>query len=340
MTDAVAARFWAARSVFAGGAPAPSPLRFALAARSPTEGAAVGRQPALLPLRPALGVTGMPALRMPLLLDATGLGEATPKGWAAAARGASVAGAAIMVTPEQARARATVLKPSGVPLILRVSPGDALTPEAAGAAAAIGADLASPSGSPAVLAPDALPGLVEALRAVTEYRAPVFLIAAPGRVPAHRALQALASAGARGLCVAEPHGPHSYPPAALFGHAAVGRGAGAPMRSFVLSSEITDGPSLACALAAGHGLAASPFPLRVAFAEESATDADWKATGDRLAAALRVMGDDAQRASCQAGAADPRDLTFDHLRALNYDAAALSGARLAGFDERLPWWAH
>jgi hypothetical protein len=50
--------------------------------------------------------------------------------------------------------------------------------------------------------------------------------------------------------------------------------------------------------------------------------------------------DDAQRAAAQAGVRDPRDLTFEHLRALTYDAAALSGARLAGFDERLPWWAH
>jgi len=30
----------------------------------------------------------------------------------------------------------------------------------------------------------------------------------------------------------------------------------------------------------------------------------------------------------------------ENLRALTYDAAALSGIKLAGYDERLPWWAH
>jgi hypothetical protein len=340
VTDPASARFWAGRSVFGAGEERPPTVPFALCPADPLDGAAVGRAPSVLPARAALGIKGMPLLRMPFVLDATSMSEGAARSWAASARGASAAGAALLVTPDQAKARSTVLKASGVPLLLRVAPGDALTPEVANSAAALGLALASESGAPAVMAQDALPGLVEAARALTEYRAPVFFIAAPGRVPARGALRAAAASGVRALCLAAPAGPARFPMAALVGYGSAGRGGDPPMPAFIVSDEVGDGLALACALAAGSGLAGSGFPLRVAAAEESATDADWKATGDRLAAALRAVWEDAQRASAHAGVADPRDLTFEHLRALTYDAAALSGARLSGFDERLPWWAH
>jgi hypothetical protein len=248
-------------------------------------------------------------------------------------------GAGLLVSPAQAEERTALLKAAGAPVFLQVRPGDALRPEAAAAAAAIGIAAAGEGGAPAVRAPDALPGLIEAFRAVTEYRAPVFLVAGPGRVPAGRALEAAVRAGVRALCVSDGAGS-PFPFAALVGQAAPARGADPALPSFVASEDVSDGHALACALAVGGGLAASAFPVRVALAEEAATDADWKGIGDRLALALRVLWEDAQRASRRVGVPDPRDLTFGHLRALTYDAAALSGARLAGYEERLPWWAH
>src|SRR6185295_15950704 len=120
-------------------------------------------------------------------------------------------------------------------------PGYALTPELANSAAAIAVALSSDGGAPAVMAPDALPGLVEAARAITEYRAPVFLVAAPGRVPPRAALRAAAASGVRALCLAAPAGPHRFPLAALVGHASPARAFEPPLPAFVLSDELFDG---------------------------------------------------------------------------------------------------
>ncbi len=337
MTDAkAAANFWAGQSIFrAGGNHEAARLPFALVARGPSSGRDLGAGPTTLPARAALSLKGLPPARMPLLLDATPSLEGTSKGWAAAARGAAGAGAPLLVTPAQLKAHETLLKASGVPLFLRVAPGDALTPEIAGASAALVVSLSSPRGAPAVLADDGLPGLVEAMRAITQYRAPVLLLAGPGRMPSSQGRAAVAGAGAQGVALLEGSGPGRLPVAALVGLAISARDF--LPAAFLCLDDLTDGAALACALAAGGGFAASSFPLRHTLAEEAATDADWKATGDRLASALRVMWQDAQRASAGAGVRDPRDLGVENLRALTYDDAALSGLPLAGYEGRLPW---
>jgi len=283
---------------------------------------------------------GAPAVRFPLVLDAAPAGEGSTKGWAAAARGAAAAGAPLMVTPAQLKARGSVLKASGVPLLVRFAPGDALSPEIAASSGALLLALSSDEGAPAVLAPGALPALIEALRAVTEYRAPVALLAHPGRIPRRADLAAAAAAGACALGLHAGSGASFLPLPALLGTAQSARGAGGIASTFLITDEITDGVALAFALACGGGVCASAFPLRLALLEEALTDADWKSTGDRLGTALRVLWHDAQRASAAVGVRDPRDLSPENLRALTYDAAALSGVPLAGFDARLPWWAH
>jgi hypothetical protein len=337
MDPKAAASFWAGESVFHPGRAAElGRPPFALVARGPSSGRDLGAGPAALPGRPALPLKGFPLARMPLLLDATPSGEATSsKGWAAAARGAAGAGAPLLVTPAQLKAREGLLKAAGVPLFLRVTPGEALTPEVAGASAALVVSLSSSRGAPAVLADDGVPGLVEAMRAITQYRAPVLLLAGPGRLPSLQGLAAAADAGAQGVALVEGSGPGRLPLPALVGLAAFARGA-LPC-AFLCLDDLCEGATLALALAAGGGFAASSFPLRHTLAEEAATDADWKATGDRLALALRVMWDDAKQASAGAGVRDPRDLGVENLRALTYDAAALSGLPLAGYEARLPW---
>jgi len=333
-----AARLWAGLSAFAPGAE-PHGLPFALAPSGPTAGADVGRQPYALPSRPLLGGRGAPALRVPVLLDATGTPLADTKVWAALGRGASAGGAALLVSHVQLKERETVLKAAGVPLVLCAAPGDPLTPELLAPCAAVAASLGAPYGAPALPSEEALPGLVEALRALTGYRAPVLLLAPPGRAPGAVALRAAAASGALGVGLLEGEGPDALPFAALAGEAQRVR-ARATVPAFLVTDSATDGVALAVAMAAGAGLLATALPVRLAAEAERATDADWKATGDRLGALLRVLWQDAQRAAAAAGVKDPRDLGPENLRALSYDAAALSGARLSGYGERLPWWTH
>mgnify|MGYP000394666343 CR=1 FL=1 len=333
-----AARLWAGESAFAAGG-SPHGLPFALVPSGPTAGGDVGRAPSALSARPLLGGKGAPALRVPIMLDTTQAPLPDAKVWAALCRGASAAGAALLVSPHQLKERETVLKAAGVPLILCAAPGEALTPELAAHCGALAARLSGPQGAPALPSEEGLSGLVEALRALSGYKSPVLLLAPPGRVPSAVALRAAAGAGAIGVGLIEGEGPQAQPFAALAGDAHRVRARG-PLPAFLATDAVTDGVALALAMAAGAGLLATALPVRLAAEAERATDADWKATGERLGALLRTLWQDAQRAASAAGVKDPRDLGPDNLRALTYDAAALSGARLAGFGERLPWWTH
>ncbi len=333
-----AARLWAGESAFASGA-APHGLPFALLPVGPTAGRDVPQVPPALPARPMLGAKGAPPLRVPVLLDTTPLSLPEAKVWAALARGASAVGAGLLVSARQLKTHETVLKAAGVPLVLCAAPGEPLTPDLVAPCGALAALLAGPMGAPALPSEEGLAGLVEALRALSSYKAPVLLLVGPGRVPSAGALRAAGAAGAVGVGLQEGEGPQTLPFAALAGDAQRVRARGAAS-AFLVTDAVTDGVVLALAMAAGSGLVATSLPVRLAAEAERATEADWKATGDRLGTALRTLWQDAKRAAGAAGVKDPRDLGPDNLRALTYDAAALSGARLAGYGERLPWWTH
>lgn len=333
-----AACLWAGESAFAPGAP-PHGLPFALVPSSPTAGREAAGAPTSLPAGPLLGSKGALALRVPVLMDTTHTTLEEAKVWAALARGASAGGVGLLVSVGQLKARESLLKAAGVPLVLWAAPGEPLTPELVAPCGAIAAPAAGPQGAPALPSEEGLAGLVEALRALSGYKAAVLIMAGPGRAPSAAALRSAASAGAIGVGLQEGQGPQALPFAALAGEAQRVRGRG-PLPAFLMTDAVTDGVALAIAMAAGSGLVATTLPVRLAAEAERATDADWKATGDRLGTALRTLWADAQRAASAAGVRDPRHLGPDNLRASTYEAAALSGARLAGYGERLPWWTH
>jgi hypothetical protein len=306
-----AARFWAGASVFGPDgerAAGVESLSFALVPAGVGAGPEHSTVAGLVSPRPLLGLEGLPAVRTPLLLDATRI-QGSPKDWAAIGRGAASAGCALLVRPAQARERKDLLKASSAPFAVALLPDEPAFPDSFGGAVLVVVGLESLSGAPAVLDESALPALLEAARAAAGYRCPASLLLSPGRVPSSGALRAAAEGGAKAVLLAEGRGSARLPLSALAGSSA---------------------PA---------GLATS-LPLRLTVKAGEAAGADWKAVGDQLSHALRTLWEDAQRAAAFAGERDPRDLSRENLRALTYDAAALSGVKLAGFDERLPWWAH
>jgi hypothetical protein len=128
--------------------------------------------------------------------------------------------------------------------------------------------------------------------------------------------------------------------AALLGRAAHAQVASAALAPLLAVVDPPDGLTLCTLLAGGARSIISTGPVEAALRHEASFGGDWKGHGDTLAHALSTVWADACRAAHAVGCADPRDLTRDNLRALSYDGAALSGLRLAGFDERLPWWVH
>jgi hypothetical protein len=341
-SDAAAARLWSGASVFsaegerAGGA---EPLPFALVPSGVGAGAGHSAAVGFLAPRPLLGLEGVPAVRMPVLLDATRL-QGTPKDWAAFGRGAASAGCALLVRPSQSRERKDLLKASGAPFAVAVVPDEPAFPDSLAGAAVVVVACEGLSGAPCVLDESALPGLVEASRAAAGYRCPVLLLVAPGRVPSSGALRAVAEGGAKAVVLAEGRGPGRLPLAALAGSCASVTAASGELAVGLSTDGVADGVALAVALACAPGGLATSLPLRLAVKAGESAASDWKSVGDQLGHALRVLWEDAQRASAMAGQRDPRDLSRENLRALTYDAAALSGVKLAGFEERLPWWAH
>jgi hypothetical protein len=332
------ARFWAGTSVLAPGQAA-EPLPFALVPAGVGAGAELLPAPSSVPARPLFGSQGGPPVRIPLVLDASSL-EPSAKDWAAFGRGAAAAGAALMVSPAQSLDRKDLLKAAGLPLGIAIAPGEIAPPDALSIASFIVVLLEGPTGIPAVLDDAALAPLVEAARSATGYRSLAALTVPPGRVPSSAALRACAEAGAVALLVAEGRGPAALPFAAQAGSASSLRASADPLGVGMCSEKVCDGAALSLCLALAPAGLVTSMPLRLALNEAAAPTADWKGVGDQLANALRVLWEDAQRTASAAGVRDPRELTRENVRALTYDAAALSGAKLAGYDERLPWWAH
>jgi len=334
-------RFWRGRSALAeGDAGASRP--FAIVAAATGAGASSGAaDAAVAPApRPALGPEGGPGLAVPLALDASRLAEAPPKLWPALARAASATGCALVLSPDQLLARAELFRAARVATFLSVGPDSQATPGAARAAGGLLMRLASRGGAPAVLDGGALPGWVEACRALSGYQAPAAVSIPPGRRPPWRAIGEARAAGLAAVACEEGEGAAREPIAARVGRAAQAASAGGGVACLLGADEPPDGAELATLLAAGARTVVTPGPVEAALRHGGAFEGDWKALADALAHAVSTVWDDARRVARGAGCADPRDLGRDNLRALTYDAAALSGARLSGFDERLPWWVH
>jgi glutamate synthase domain-containing protein 2 len=67
---------------------------------------------------------------------------------------------------------------------------------------------------------------------------------------------------------------------------------------------------------------------------------DWKSAGQSLANYLAALNDEVKLLAASTGHTTLRGISPDDLRALTYDAAALTGVKLAGYERALPMWMH
>jgi glutamate synthase domain-containing protein 2 len=67
---------------------------------------------------------------------------------------------------------------------------------------------------------------------------------------------------------------------------------------------------------------------------------DWKTAGQSLANYLAALNDEVKLLTAATGHTSVRGLSTEDLRALTYDAAALTGVKLAGYERVLPMWMH
>jgi glutamate synthase domain-containing protein 2 len=67
---------------------------------------------------------------------------------------------------------------------------------------------------------------------------------------------------------------------------------------------------------------------------------DWKTAGKSLANYLAALTDEVKLLTAATGHTTVRGVSMDDLRALTYDAAALTGVKLAGYERALPMWMH
>jgi len=67
---------------------------------------------------------------------------------------------------------------------------------------------------------------------------------------------------------------------------------------------------------------------------------DWKSSGRNLANYLAALADEVKLLAASAGHTTLQGISMDDVRALTYDAAALTGAKLAGYERSLPMWMH
>lgn len=67
---------------------------------------------------------------------------------------------------------------------------------------------------------------------------------------------------------------------------------------------------------------------------------DWKAAGKSVANYINALADEVKLLAAATGHTNVRGATMDDLRALTYDAAALTGVKLAGYEKSLPMWMH
>ena len=67
---------------------------------------------------------------------------------------------------------------------------------------------------------------------------------------------------------------------------------------------------------------------------------DWKTAGRSVANYINALSDEIKLLAAACGHASIHSASDEDLRALTYDAAAITGLKLAGYDKSLPMWMH
>lgn len=67
---------------------------------------------------------------------------------------------------------------------------------------------------------------------------------------------------------------------------------------------------------------------------------NWKIAGKKLSNYVKATKKEVEFLLDYVGVDDIKDLNTNHIRALTYDAAAITGAKLIGYDRELPMWFH
>ncbi|MEM2901031.1 MAG: FMN-binding glutamate synthase family protein [Thermoplasmata archaeon] len=67
---------------------------------------------------------------------------------------------------------------------------------------------------------------------------------------------------------------------------------------------------------------------------------DWKTAGERIGRFISSITEELKLLCALSGHASVRELTNEDLRALTYDAAAITGIKLIGYDQQLPMWTY
>lgn len=67
---------------------------------------------------------------------------------------------------------------------------------------------------------------------------------------------------------------------------------------------------------------------------------DWRSVGDSIAKFIAILTEELRVLTALSGYSDISQIDDNNLRALNYDAAVLTGIKLIGYDKPLPLWEH
>jgi len=130
----------------------------------------------------------------------------------------------------------------------------------------------------------------------------------------------------------------------------------------LVSGGVTDGGQIFKALAMGADAVGVPEGARVAMGctEEAAGNChtgkchagiatldpkheaklDWKTAGKSLANYINALADEVKLLAAACGHNNIHSASVEDLRALTYDAASITGLKLAGYEKSLPMWMH
>ncbi len=319
-------------------------------------------------LRSPLGPgEGSRSVQLPIVLCDGSHGQLSPQARLAMLQAAARTGAALRLA-DPGPDLFDLARELQVPLWVVLGPRrPAATAEAARAAAVVELRLADVTLSgiverpvDAIDAKGSLSGEVAAVRALAP-TAEIWVGVGPGA--SQEALRAAASSGASGVLVhgrtrASPlrrwvAGPDA-PAAVSAARRAVGRARapeGSPAPLLAVGGGLKDGLEVAKALALGARLVVMSTAPRIAVGCElcggcgpgqcAPAPADgWRGQADRLTAYLSRVRAQAASALAQMGCVRAVDASLGMLEATTYDAAATTGAALAGYGEPLPMWLH
>lgn len=207
---------------------------------------------------------------------------------------------------------------------------------------------------------------IELMRELTEHRVPVIVRMGAARVYEEVKLAVEAGADAVWLDALESplHGAPvvvaeevGIPLVAIFAPARRAlEETGAKERGvkLLVSGGMTDGAEVFKALALGADAVGVPEGAMIAIRLEEggggahlgtaapgpAPELDWRLAGRSLANYLQALTDEVRVLTAATGHTSTAALGPEDLRALTYNAAALTGLKLAGYDRQLPMWMH